>query len=35
MLGGSQLGKMLSAEAGRLDIIINVLDPNPETPVKK
>jgi len=26
MLGGGQLGKMLLAEAGRLDIKINVLD---------
>mgnify|MGYP001956133185 CR=1 FL=1 len=35
MLGGGQLGKMLLAEAGRLDIKINVLDPNPEAPAKK
>ena len=35
MLGGGQLGKMLLAEAGRLDIKINVLDPNSEAPAKK
>ena len=35
MLGGGQLGKMLLAEAGRLDIKINVLDPNTEAPAKK
>ncbi len=35
MLGGGQLGKMFLAEARRLDIKINVLDPNPEAPARK
>ncbi len=34
LLGGGQLGKMFLAEARRLDICINVLDPSPDPPAR-
>ena len=34
LLGGGQLGKMFLAEARRLDISINVLDPSPNAPAR-
>ena len=34
ILGGGQLGKMLAAEAKKLDIAVVVLDPNPQAPAR-